>query len=326
MVKKEKENNEDLMGDKLLFEDDSEDLDENKKKSDDSDSEPKRKTEMKKSNKKQNRSHNNRSRVFEQHDSGISINYKNLSGFFFERLIYIIIIIVLLVLLLKGGSCEFRNPINFNFTGSDDIDSNDSMINMTAEGNDDNITVTSNETVSPSDAGTVFFAIKDGKCVEVAVDYDGTSYSSALRCVEALGDGAGTGSSGSGDCDGEVEVKIDDINVNSDTEKRIDSVDVEIVNNNDEDFSKFYIRLYYIDPDDSVHVNMLKSSDNDGKYAITTRLFQKCGGSDTLNLDNEMVTHFVPTRDEAITFKVELYEYDDKDEKIDSALKVLPRD
>jgi len=317
----------DLMGDKLLFEED-------KKKESASEKKPASNPRKPKPSTAHTR------KIIHKDDEGLTIRLKKPGKFFYERLIYIIVIIVLLVLL-------FRGPMDFSFgfgggndSGDDPVDvaapnaTDNASVNNTADANTSNDT--SGSTGSIDTGGLEFWAIKLNKCEEVDVSYDGQSYSSKSKCEEALGGGnsiTGTSTSTPKTCvDGDIEIEIRDIDVDSDNNKKIDSVVVRITNNANKELDDFHLVLYWYnsgtDSDVKYRSKLRKSFSSSvaGKYPFIGQNIDQCGGKKDIKLDSEILSRFVETRSKDNTFEVRMYEYEDDDEKIDSATKVLKED
>jgi len=298
----------DLEGDKLLFDD------EVPEKKESSASGKKSKS----STKRQKAEHSKK--FIESHDSGISINYKNMGKFFYERLVYIIIIVVLIAVLLL-----FKNPISFNFggNGTDVVDNSTSVVGASTQTPDAGSNV----------ADTVFWAEDGSDCKEVDVLYNGKSYSTKQKCLNAIG---GVPATGSGDntsdyncASGTVKVSIVSINVDEDNLKKIDSVKIKIENNANSILDKFYADLIWYNSDteaDIKYTPKLKESSSSavlGKYPFIGQNIAKCGGTKTIILDSEIASHYVSTREIKNTFDIRLYNYSSKKDKLTSGSKTL---
>lgn len=300
----------DLEGDKLLFDD------EGPAKKESLASEKRSKSSVK-------REKTEPSKFIETHDSGISINYKSMSKFFYERLIYIIIIVVLIAVLLF-----FKNPISFNFGGNGTDVVNDSTVVVAASSGQSNTTNTIPD--------TVFWAINGSNCKEVDLLYDGKSYSTKQKCLSAISGTSGTTPSTTSDdydcASGTLKVSILSIDVNDNNTKKIDSVKIKIENDENSVLNDVYVDLIWYNSDtetDIKYAPKLKESSSSsviGKYPLIGQNIAKCGGTKTIILDGEIASHYVSTRDIKNTFEIRLYDYPSKKNKLASGSRVLLAD
>jgi hypothetical protein len=247
----------------------------------------------------------------------ITIKIPRISRFMIERILYLAIIIVLLVMLFSGP----RSPININFGGGGDIETDVLLSDEEVDVEDEvEVIVDDDEEVELSKD---FWGVVDSECIPVDSEFDGKQFSGEAECeLDILKT-----------CSGDIEVEIIAINMDKNDNKMVNNIVVEIVNNGNKDINNFYGDLKWYNSDSDVDVKLLSRLKNSelsniaGKYPFTNQNIKRCGGEKAIVITNkELATTFLSTREIPNTFEFTFYDYDDNSKKIDSSNKILGSD
>lgn len=326
----------DYEGDQLLFDeakgekkDTAKEDDKSSKKEESSDNSNKNKED----DAKMKETHTSKSNVHvDKHTDGHVVQIK-INNLFYERLVYWIIIIVLIVLV-------FKNPFGGSlcFGGSTDAGATDQPAGVVDTSNTDTGTPDAEqesgtggeEAEDSTDDGpeVTVWAVISGECQEVdALTYEGDAYVSEEECLADLDDEEDTAEEEEpeeeeeeeDDCDnGNIEVEIDDIQIDSDNEQRVDTVQVTIINNDNEDLEGFFLNLKWFNDDDESDYKNKPKLNKAGESVYGKReyslIIPKCGGMQTYLFDDELNSHFMTTREIDNKFIIQVFDPDDDDD------------
>ncbi|MCB9358823.1 hypothetical protein H6503_02745 [Candidatus Woesearchaeota archaeon] len=304
----------DLEGDKLLFEE----KEESGKKEDKSE-----KLDKKSSTKSKKSVHHNsdssKKRLIEQNEDGISFNYKHISPFMVERIIYIIIILVLLVFVFKG--CSFPSIGSVNISTSDSANSD-----VITGASNNTIVQNSSSTKTSEDqgTGTGYWGKIDGKCIQLSeaqllnldnvFNSESKCKSSSSSTASATASDDDSSETASETCDeGDITVEITKVETSGDNENKLEEVTIRVKNNDQKDLNGFMISLK---AEQSTDTYYLLGTIRSNKIEYNTKV-NKCGGTKSVVLDDELKQKYLPLRDRDIDLVVELFDSDE--EEIDSA-------